>query len=351
MRPRYRPAMYPFLLALALTLGPAAALSQQPPGEAPESEGLSFFEPFIGVWLAHPDWEPIRDNPALAELVPLNFRWGPAKRSIHFCEGLPVARGDFDACGLVIWNGATERAEFVAFQGSGELVFDGYYEMAAPHTMRRIYDVIEPGGAVRTYRETFVLTPPGLIDWTTDRMEDGQWVRRRPNGPFFQAIRPTPEPTGNLTALERLIGEWSPDPGRLPQEMIEWRRANGVTDGRTTFEWGTDRMWIEFVDHRLSGGEWRREGSGLIAWDPGRQRVTYREHTNRETSLDGVVVVVDDLTIERHYVSYAREGTAQRWVDRWRWEDEGAPCFEWTTIRVNGDEESAWPPYWVCRAS
>lgn len=302
----------------------------------------------MGPWVAHPDWEPIAENPELAELVPLNFRWGPAKQSIRFCEGLPTAMGEHDACGLIVWNTTTQRAEHLAFQVSGSLVFDGYYEMAGPDTMRRIYDVIRPNGDVDRYRETFLLSQPGLIDWRTDRLQNGEWVPRRPDGPFFKAIRPMPEPTDNLHALARLIGNWHPDPERMPEAMRRWAAENGVTGTYTSFEWGTGQRWIEFGDHRHTD-DWRQEGSGLIAWDPGRQRVTYREHTDSGTSLEGVVIVVDDLTFERHYTAFAQNGDAQRWIDRWRWDQADDPCFEWTTIRVDGSSRVPWEPYWVCR--
>lgn len=335
------------LVVLAVAAGvptPTAGQDDAPPRVSP----LAFFEPFMGPWVAHPDWEPIADDPALAELVPLNFRWGPAKQSIRFCEGLPRALGEHDACGLVVWNASTLQAEFRAFQVSGSLVFDGYYEMAGADTMRRIYDVIRPDGSVDRYRETFVLSRPDLIDWRTDRFQDGEWVQRRPDGPFFQAIRPARRPTDNLMAFARLIGDWYPDPERTPEAMRKWGEENGVTGVYTSFRWGTNQRWIEFGDHRRTD-EWRQEGAGLIAWDPGRQRVTYREHTESETSLEGVLVVVDDLTWERHYTVFRQNGDAQRWIDRWRWVDPDEPCFEWTTIRVEGADRESWDPYWLCK--
>lgn len=292
------------LVALMLVVSGSSPAAYAQDAEATGPGPLEFFEPFMGPWRAHPDWEPIRDNPELAELVPLNFRWGPAKESIRFCEGLPGAMGEHDVCGLVVWNSTTEQAEFRAFQESGSLVFDAYYEMTGPHTMRRIYDVIRPGGDVDRYRETFELSEPDLIDWRTDRLEDGVWVQRQPQGPSFpgdsSAVGADGQPTGVWTSHRRVEPGSGSHAGALQAMAFRERPHGRICVFRLGFGPTMDRVRRTPEDRGgvASGGIWidclgpretTRELSGAHGLrDFTRRGLVRRGQSHHRTTLYGL---------------------------------------------------------------
>ncbi|MEM7482771.1 MAG: hypothetical protein AAF481_16475 [Acidobacteriota bacterium] len=181
-------AVFTGVLLLQLVVSPILLAGKT---SSEEDTPLAFLEPFMGLWHPHPDWEPLDKNPELRSLVPLNLQWNEGRTSVRIEEGLPHG-SELSTTGILVWNPVSQRAEFLAEQSTDNLVFDGYYEPVDAKTIRRVYDVIDPSGDVRLYRETFHLRPDGVLDWTTERQVDGafQPVSGKP-GPEFQAIRPS----------------------------------------------------------------------------------------------------------------------------------------------------------------
>ena len=339
-----RAAAIAVLLSLATTSFGAFAQT-----ESTAAQPLAFLEPFMGVWLPHPDWEPLEKNPELGSLVPLNLQWNAGRSSMRIEEGLRFG-GGYDATGTLLWNPVSARAEFLVRQSGGDLVFDGHYEPVDAKTVRRVYDVIGPKGDVRVFRETMHLRDDDVMDWTTELQVDGVFKHvRGGSGPEFHAVRPSTEPASALQDFAQLIGDWRPDPERIPPGLAEWRKRNNVSDGYASFQWGTAKRWIEFGEHRNQDSEWRLEGSGILAWDPRSRMVVYREHTDSGVTLEGTLERVDPLTVLRHYRAALPDGSVQEWEDKWRWKSGEDGCFEWTTTRVGSAERQARQPYWVCR--
>lgn len=184
-RPIWRPIWRPLVAALAFFALLAVPLESaaQVDGKTP----LEFLAPLIGVWVPAPQW--LEDNPGMEELVPIDFRWGPNRRSIIEASGLPLGYELFTS-GLITWDPHAERAVFLASQGRDGLLFRGYYEALAGGGVRRIYDVLRPDGSAARFRETFIFDGPDAIDWLTEWEQDGRWVPRRGTGdPECRAIR------------------------------------------------------------------------------------------------------------------------------------------------------------------
>lgn len=335
-----------FLVVVSFLVLPGIAIAQD--GEAAADHPLAFFEPFMGPWVPHPDWEPLQVDPVLLELVPLNFEWVPGGGGIRFCEGITTL-GEHDACGLVVWNAVSEQAEFRTFQEHGALVFDGHYEMVDANTMWRVYDVIYPGGEVRKYRESFTLESPDMIVWKTELHRDGVW-EHRPDG--FRAVRPADAGlaagSDRLGLFEPLIGEWSIDPESPSETRSAGGHSHPAPDPRLFLEWGGDRGWIELAERRADAAGSVR-AAGLIAWNTARQRFTYREHGSDGSVREGVIVPIDESTFEWHYTAYSPEGSAQRWRVRWHGAADASDCFERTTVRIDRGLESTETSDRLCR--
>ncbi len=334
---------------LLLVAAPIAAQAQSDQIPVEPTDPLAFFEPFIGVWLPQPDWPPMADNPALQQLVPLNFSWDQTKKSIKIEEGLP-AFGQYTS-GILVWNAAEQQARFTAWQNVDELVFDGFYE-ASPNGMRRIYDVVDRKGAVRKFRETFALISQNQISWLTEQWTDGKWVSRSGNGkPEFQAVRATKVPTDRLKQLSPLTGNWHPDISTLSESYIAWQVKNNITDSFVSFSFGTDQRWMEFADFRKQDGKWRHQGAGIIAWHPGRHLFSFTEHGAKEVAVEGNIEILDEHTYRRN-IKVSTPG-GKGWVQRdtLTISVENPDCMSWQTTYVDGAKQRARPAYTLCRGA
>lgn len=180
---------------VGLLTGPVRPLTaQEPPvrGYLADST-LAFLEPMIGEW--HPAELPDSLEQLTPPIVGHAYEWTVGRKAIRLRE--IYRAGSADAAqldGLVYWNPATERVEWVAVAGHGEgegRLFAGEYRQLADGAIERTYDVFYRsaadmpgevfGGSRRRYRETYRFESPNRIASTLDWFHDGAW---RGFGPF-----------------------------------------------------------------------------------------------------------------------------------------------------------------------
>ena len=191
------------LLAALLIHAPAlAAQATQVRGYLTDSS-LAFLGPLVGMWrpLHVPDSIARLDPPVVAQ----DYRWTVGRKALVHRERFRKGQPESSALtGLVFWNPATERVEWVAVAGAGEgegRFFSGEYRLLENGAIEREYDVFYRapadvpgdafGGLRRRYRETYRLVTPDSIATTLEWFHDGAW---RPFGPFARgAFKRIPE--------------------------------------------------------------------------------------------------------------------------------------------------------------
>jgi hypothetical protein len=154
---------------------------------------LAFLRPLIGAWrpLGIPDSLARLDPPIVAH----DYRWTVGGRAIQLRERF--RQGSADSAhlnGLIYWNPATERVEFLAVAGPGPgqgRLFMGEYRSRDDGAIERTYDVFyrtladipgeQFGGSRRRYREVYRVIRADSVASTLDWFHDGAW---RPFGPF-----------------------------------------------------------------------------------------------------------------------------------------------------------------------
>ena len=145
---------------------------------------LSFLAPLIGAW------RPLQVPDSIGRTVVAHeYRWTVGKRAVEIREGFRRGHADSSQLhGLVYWNPATERVEFVAVAGHGDgegRFFVGEYRLLEDGTIQRTYDVFYRtladmpgeayGGSRRRYREVYRFVTPDSIASTLDWFHDGAW--------------------------------------------------------------------------------------------------------------------------------------------------------------------------------
>jgi hypothetical protein len=309
---------------------------------------LDFLTPIMGVWVPHPDWAPLQDNSELQTLVPLNLSWDQTKKAIHIQEGVPQFGQYTD--GILVWNAASQQAEFTAWQNEDFLVFKGIYQTTKDGDVERIYDVIDRAGKVRKFRETFRLETENRLNWKTEIWKQGKWLSRDgKDTPGFQAVRAATTPTANLDALSPLLGNWHPVPGSLSESYTNWRQTNNIGDSFVSFVFGTDQRWMEFGDWRKQDGIWRHQGAGLIAWHPSKRQLRFTEHGAREVAVAGNMDVISDHVFRRNIQVFRPGGSSWIQRDTWTILPDNPDCMNWQATYVSGEKSSAMPPYTLCR--
>lgn len=167
-------------------------------------------------------------------------------------------------------------------------------------------------------------------------------------GPIAAAQDPDPLQTDILSDFEMIEGEWHMDYEQLSEEARAAQTGRGVSGNHITFTYGTDRQWMEFGDFQTLNGSVRHTGSGLIAFSPRDQHVTFLEHGARGASVTGTLKKVSDRVFERS-ITVARTDRSWRQVDRWEFDSDGT-CFTWTSrFARNGETSDGSPRRW-CRA-
>lgn len=181
------------LAAFALLLPCGVAAQGAPVRGYVNDSSLAFLAPLIGAWhpVGLPDSLERLDPPIVAH----DYRWTVGTKAIQIRESFRLGSAD-DALlsGMVFWNPATERVEFVAVAGPGSgegRLFSGEYRLLDDGTIERIYDVFYRapadvpgdafGGLRRRYRERYRMTSSDSIASTLEWFHDGAW---RPFGRF-----------------------------------------------------------------------------------------------------------------------------------------------------------------------
>lgn len=118
-----------------------------------------------------------------------SYEWTVGRYAMRLREGFPVGHPEAaELDGLIYWDPATERIEFVAVAGRGPgqgRFFRGEYRVLEGGGVERIYDVFyrtledmpgeELGGSRRRYREVYLPVTPDSMDSTLDWWMDGGW--------------------------------------------------------------------------------------------------------------------------------------------------------------------------------
>ncbi len=172
-------------LLLVAAVGTIAAPAPAQVAPVPVEASLAFLEPMMGVWA--PTGLPDRIVPAD---VAQSYEWVVGGKAVRIKEGMRAAPdGTPQMEGMVYWNPATDRVEFVAVAGKGPgqgRLFVGEYRLLADGGVERIYDAyyrsLEDipgetlGGMRRRYREVYRFTDDDHISSTLEWWRDGAWV-------------------------------------------------------------------------------------------------------------------------------------------------------------------------------
>lgn len=166
---------------------------------------LAFLKPMIGRWRPVVVYNPSGLAPGTT-IVAEDYRWTVGKKAIHYLENYPLPLVDSaQVDGLIYWNPATERVEFLGVAGSGEgqgHLYVGEYRQLEDGTVERVFDGFyrsaadTPGDALgglrRRYRQRFQFITADSVAFTLDWFHDGAW---RPFGRFAQntLVRIRPE--------------------------------------------------------------------------------------------------------------------------------------------------------------
>jgi hypothetical protein len=178
------------VLALALTaLGtPSLAAQTTPAAEAPD-ETLAALAFLAGRWRV-PSGDPLLDaHPEAARLVVLEARWVVGGKALRWREHVPVDGPDeAELEGMVYWDPAEERIEFVAVGGRADgqgRLFVGHFIPLDDGRVEKVYDVFyrtladmpgeELGGSRRRFREVLEPAGPDGLEHTLEWWLDGRW--------------------------------------------------------------------------------------------------------------------------------------------------------------------------------
>lgn len=188
----------PFAVALTLVLGTSVSPAvprfpgggRSEPASAPARDSaLRALEFLIGRWGVPPAEAAAHQAGALANVIILDMQWAVGGHSIRLREHVPVGQADSaELEGLVYWDPAQERIEFVAVAGWGDdqgRLFVGEYRPQANGTVERTYDVYyrtladtpgeEAGGSRRRYREVWEPAGTDRLQHTLEWWWSGRW--------------------------------------------------------------------------------------------------------------------------------------------------------------------------------
>jgi hypothetical protein len=177
-------AIAAILLGAAL-LSPSSGSTQTSPRPDSTVAGL---ERLIGLWA--PAAAGDRDGKRIAH----DYSWTVGGKAVRIRENYSLGNPDAaELDGMVLWNPATERVEFIAVAGHGPdqgRYFEGEYLFRADGAVERVYDVFyrtladtpgeQLGGARRRFREVYRWAGPDTVHATLDWWRAGRW---QPFGP------------------------------------------------------------------------------------------------------------------------------------------------------------------------
>lgn len=162
-----------------------------PPSSSPMAPGdtsrLAGLEALVGAW--SPPAAVQASRPRYRGHVVHAYAWTVGRQAMRLREGFTLGHPDEALLdGLVYWDPATERIEFVAVAGPGPgegRFFHGEYHLLEDGSIERIYDVFyrtledmpgeELGGSRRRYREVYIPITADSMDSTLEWWMDGAW--------------------------------------------------------------------------------------------------------------------------------------------------------------------------------
>jgi hypothetical protein len=183
------------LVAAVLTLGGWVPASAQATGDST----LIGFAALVGSW--SPSRSPGRTQQPVPppDFVLHQYAWTVNGMALRVRENFRAAHPEAEELdGMVYWNPATERVEFLAVGGGGPgqgRLFQGEYRVLADGAVERVYDVFyrtladtpgeEFGGSRRRYREIYRWVTADSVKVSLDWWHERQW---RPFGPGAYAM-------------------------------------------------------------------------------------------------------------------------------------------------------------------
>lgn len=156
---------------------------------------------YIGVWRPPFDHPMLEKDSKMKDLKVIDFEWGTDRKVIHSKTGFYSAtKNEIMSEGLITYNPTTDKIVWIEYQIDGSMLFEGEYQLLDNQKVRRVYKVYYPigdttipypekEGWVRTFRETFTPKSKNAIDWNTEILIDGKWVKR--GWDYFVAVRET----------------------------------------------------------------------------------------------------------------------------------------------------------------
>ncbi|NNM31716.1 MAG: hypothetical protein HKO53_01535 [Gemmatimonadetes bacterium] len=178
------------ILMLILSLFLLSPIARAQTDAAPANP-LDPLTPLLGSWVVPP--EHVEARPELAGRIMHHYARSVGPHAYRIREGLEAGKdSDAEFEGLIYWDPATERIEFVGVAGPGPgegRFFRGEYRVHEDGRIERVYDVFyrtladmpgeEHGGSRRRYREIYTVEGSRLHS-TLDWWWDGGW---KPFGP------------------------------------------------------------------------------------------------------------------------------------------------------------------------
>jgi len=178
----------PFLAGgLALLQAPCGLGAQDAAPVEPDStlRALAFL---AGSWRVPPGHPVLAQRPDLADVVILDVRWVVGGKALRWREQVPADASGAELEGMIYWDPAGERIEFMAVAGTGEgqgRLFRGEMTALADGRVEKVYDVFyrtladtpgeELGGARRRYREVLEPSGPDGLVHSLEWWLDGRW--------------------------------------------------------------------------------------------------------------------------------------------------------------------------------
>ncbi len=161
-------------------------------------EQLSYY---IGIWGPPPGHPIAVKNPKMKDLKVIDFAWGKDKKVIWSKTGFySNQKKEVFSEGMITYNPNTKKIVWLEYQIDNELLFEGEYIPLGNNKFQRVYtvyyaqdypDIPNPHveGWTRKYRETFTPTSQNTIDWLTESLIDGKWIKQGQNNGDFKAVR------------------------------------------------------------------------------------------------------------------------------------------------------------------
>lgn len=195
MRSNPAPASPIFRLGLAAclawtALAPVSVVGAQDPAPIVTADDLGGLDFMTGRWWIPRGAPVLTQNPALADVVILEVLPIVGGNALRVREHTPVdgPADDAEVEGIIYWDPAEERLEFVAVGGRGEgqgRLFVGEYRVLADGRVERVYDVHyrtaadmpaeDWGGSRRRYREVYAPDGPDALTHSLEWWVGGEW--------------------------------------------------------------------------------------------------------------------------------------------------------------------------------